>query len=313
MTTLELATDVIRHGNPNSLGALGMSQLREVANAMSSGLSEFFTYSPDTLKRTTASVTLAAPQTISIGVTNGSNDVTIYEFDCQYHGCTVMVDGIRNEVTSETTLLNSWEGTTGTKTAILYQDAVPFGGNKSIRRIANDPWLVRGGGNNPESYQLRRGNHDHAPTGEYQTGNWGARYGHGSLNTFSGWNGHFPTHYAILETGNSQNPSDQFILKVMPSANESIVLRFDLEFDPEMVDWWQVVNFPITLPVSDSQYHGILRPLVEYEMMSCSFWNGSDIANRQINTAYERARAQIDRIPTDRAPKQNRIGTPFGW
>ena len=311
MTSLEFVKRILRHCNPNSPGSMSVEQKIEVAEAVNVALADYFTFAPTDRSTSNSSVELGGPIQITLTATNGSNVISGYSFDPAYHGCTVAIGDQRNEIVSATTLLDNHQGVSGSQTATIYHDAVPFGNDRVITRITTDPWLVRNG---QEVWKLTRPRKDHAPMEGYQSlAGWTAD---GAWHT-----DHFhygdPQVYSLLRTGNSRGASDWFILKVFPSPEDTVIIRFNVEMDPEMIGWTGVSNVPVELPISPNDISQILRPLAEHELMSSTLWSPREERakeiDREIKERYAAAMDRLNRIEPDRASGQNEIYTPYGY
>jgi hypothetical protein len=312
MTTKELADRLMRQTDPGDLSALTMRQGKEVADAISFALMEFSTLCPDHMTRTTASVTLPEPKTVTIGVTKGSTTVTDYTFASDEIGCTIKIDGLLNEVDTTATLMDEYHGETGTKTATLYYDAVNMANNRKIRRIANDPWVFDG---YRCTHQLYRVPSDHAPLGTYHSTSqrWTSRASH----WYDDWNIGEPRHYSIMETGNSSGSEQWFILKVGPSPESTTTLRFDLELESDFICWTQINHFPIDLPYSDQQILSVIMPFAEKRLLTSSLFDWTrpqaKAVAQQLEQNYSHARGILDQEAPDRGKPQTSRGTPWGW
>mgnify|MGYP007090082740 CR=1 FL=1 len=97
----------------------------EVLDAINGGLQRLHAVASHKSKITTAGIYLPAPSTVSLGLTNGSADVTGHTFTSEDFYRTIRIDGdpIDNQIISETELLHPYAGSTGTVDAIIYSDA----------------------------------------------------------------------------------------------------------------------------------------------------------------------------------------------
>lgn len=103
-----------------------MDVRQEILDAINGGLQVMHSLAPAISKEVVASIPLAAPQAITIGVENGSTTITGYDFDSDQYYRTIRISGdsIDNQPMGVNELLHPYGGTTGTVSATLYGDAV---------------------------------------------------------------------------------------------------------------------------------------------------------------------------------------------
>lgn len=98
----------------------------EILDAINGGLQAMHALAPFHSKTTTGSIPLEAPITVTLGVTNGSVEITGDPFTIDQFYRTIRIDGdvIDNQIVGAAELLHPYSGDTGTVTAIIYCDGV---------------------------------------------------------------------------------------------------------------------------------------------------------------------------------------------
>lgn len=117
----------------------------ELVDAINGGLQTLHGLAPAESKITTGSIVIAAPTTITIGVTNGSADITGYSFttDQLYDTIRISGDDIDNQVIGNTQLLHPYKGSTGTVSATIYCDGVAI--MEPYDELVGDPMVLETG------------------------------------------------------------------------------------------------------------------------------------------------------------------------
>lgn len=142
MKAIALANRLAPDLSEKSLSDLPADVLLQILDAINGGIQKMDAIAPFETKTTTASLALAAPLTVSIGVTDASATITGTTFTDDQLGRTIKVDGdsIENQIVGPTSLLHPYSGTTGTVSATIYSDAVPL--PEPYRRLVNDPHIL---------------------------------------------------------------------------------------------------------------------------------------------------------------------------
>jgi hypothetical protein len=299
MTTTETAYRLLRHCPVTDLAALSLSQAKEVMGAISVAVGYYFRKAPAVLRQTSASVVLAAPRVVNnLAVTAGALEVTSGSpFATAQRGSSLRIDGDlnRNEVVSAVGWLNPYQGTSGTRSATVYGDAVPIG-TQLIENILSDPILLDQQIDVSHRTPLKRASLEH------------------DLAAFHRDSIGLPTHYAIQPTGVSRGASSQFLIRVWPVPERQMVMRFECNVQPDMFDELALTATPLEMPFSDDQMETIILPLAEREMLGTTLLDEvkENIA-AQIEARAARAESLISLLPKDHGKPRGRIYTPRGW
>lgn len=126
MKAIALANRLCRDLNVQSFVELPVDSRQEILDCINAGIQRLNALSSHESRTTMASFYLAAPSTISIGVTNGSALITGHTFVADDLYRTIRIDGdaIDNQVIAEDELLHPYTGAAGTVSATIYSDAM---------------------------------------------------------------------------------------------------------------------------------------------------------------------------------------------
>lgn len=163
MKAIAFANRLVRDLNETNITALTADARLELVDAINGGLQKLHSLAPQVSKETTGGITVAAPETVSIGVTNGSSEITGHDFgpDEFYRTIRISGDDIDNQIVGINQLLHSYGGPTGTVGATFYGDAAAVA--EPYDEMVGDPiiletrtMLTNSGRNWPCRKQVRR-------------------------------------------------------------------------------------------------------------------------------------------------------------
>jgi hypothetical protein len=298
MTSSEAAYRLLRHASITDLAALGMSDAADLMGALSRAIGTFFRYGPAVLRQTSASTALPAPRTLS-GLTIAANahEVTAgTPFGLSERGASLLIAGdpIRNEVVSTVGWLHPYQGAGGSgKTATLYGDCVPVS-SRLVERFLSDPVVIDPAGGEPR--RLTRVRHDHEGPARWQAA------------------AATPSNYALQPAGASRGATTQYLMRVFPAPTRQIVLRFECEVQPDMLDFTNAAQVPVELPFSETQMETIVLPLAEAELLTSPLLDAirPDLIGR-IEARANFAMETLKKLPKDHGRPRGRIRTKFGY
>lgn len=163
MKAIAFANRLVRDLNETTITALTADARLELVDAINGGLQKIHSLAPQVSKETTGGISVAAPVTVSIGVTNGSVEITGHDFspDEFYRTIRIGGDDIDNQIVGINQLLHPYAGATGTASATFYGDAVSV--SEPYDELVGDPLiletqtrLTNAGRNWPCKKQVRR-------------------------------------------------------------------------------------------------------------------------------------------------------------
>lgn len=287
MTTFELATHLARRLKGGSLPALSAGATMDLVEAINVGLQECYERLPSWQRRVELSLPLAAPTTVSVGVTNGSATLASGTFSAAQIGRSVVLAGDSNwnKVASTTTLLDAYQGTTGTVAGTVYGDVV----SNSLANLDGFSGPLRFADTREEllPHNVRR-------LEPYRSGEVGK-----------------PRYYWSEPAGASLGNSPTSHLRVYPAPDVAYVLRCDAEFRPSLVTF-TTLHQAATIPLADQFLHAALLPLCEACLLRSPEW-ADDAKSRLVLDAAERGRALLLGQRPSAGFQPNRIFTPPGY
>lgn len=286
-TVVEVAERLARRLKKGSLPALSMAEAMDVVEAINAGLQECYELLPSWRRRTTVSLTLAAPVSVNLSLTNGSVDLSGGGdvFTTAQVGRSVVVDGDANwnEVQSTTKLLDEYQGATGVRAATIYGDSVyndvtTFDGLIGAPILADSRKVLahfnpRAAGQSPEIGEPR----------------------------------YFWTEPASAALG----ASPLVYIRVFPAPDRVYVLRCDMEFRPTRLRY-ENLHQAATLALQDQLIERALIPLCEWRLLRSPAWAAPELS-AIIRDDAEAARALLRGQRQSVATPSNRVGTPPGW
>jgi len=285
MTTYELAERLARRLKKGSLPLLSPAATQDIVEAINAGLQECYELLPAWQRKTTLSVELPAPVAVSVGVTTGAVALSSGTFTTAQIGRSVVLAGDTewNQVAGLTTLLDKYQGTTGTVAGTVYGDALSnaltnWDGFTSHPTLANTretlvPWNARAA---------------------RQPGMVGR-----------------PLYYWIEPAAASLGSSPVALLRIYPAPDVAYVLRIDAEFRPAVITFSDV-HVASTIPLGDQLLHRCLLPLCEEALLRSSEW-ANDSKAHLVAAAADTARDFISRQRSSVGTPANRVFTPPGY
>lgn len=126
MKAIAFANRLARDLSEKSLADLTADVKQELLDAINGALQRLNALSPHESRIVPVSIPIAAPATVSVGVVNGSYDVTVATFtaDQCYRTIRIAGDDVDNAIVGTSTLFHPYSGTTGTVSATIYADAI---------------------------------------------------------------------------------------------------------------------------------------------------------------------------------------------
>jgi len=140
MKLVELIHRTARRARTGDFTKLDAAEFGDVMQAVNTALQKTYNYLPIYFKQMTVGFKLPAPVSVSCQVTNDSVTLGNSPFTAAQLGCTVILDGDSawNQVAGLNSLLNPYNGTTGTVTGTLYGDV--FSSSRyPLDRIVGNP------------------------------------------------------------------------------------------------------------------------------------------------------------------------------
>lgn len=287
MTTIELAARLARRLKAREIDALSVPGAMDLVEAINAGLQECYQLLPPWQRRTTLSLELAAPLSVSLDLTNGS--VALGDggslFADGLIGRSVVADGDPNwnEVQSETQLLDLYQGATGVHAATVYGDSV-------FSDFATFDGMV----GHPRFADTRETLIPHNPRLEGRPAEIGK-----------------PRYYWFEPGANSLGSGVPVFFRVSPAPDRAYVLRCDIEFRPARLAYTSL-HTPTAIALADQFLERALVPLCELRLLRSPEWADAALAQLVLADAAAAREFLGQQRPSPGVPC-NRVGTPPGY
>lgn len=259
---------------------------QEMLDAINGGLQKLHALAPAESKITTGSIPLAAPETISIGVTNGSTEITGYDFEEGQYFRTIRIDGdgIDNQVMGTNELLHPYGGETGTVSAIVYGDAVSI--VEPYDELVGDPRVLET--DTRLVHFKREWCRQEKPVGR-------------------------PCFYHVEANARNQNPTAPAVLRVDHLPDQLYRLEGKFTLAPARIGFADLLAPGADIPLRDELVEVYLLPISRALMTTCRLWRNKAVIG-QINTAAEDAERKYEAlVPRTLATPNNKVRTKPGW
>lgn len=286
MKAIAFANRLARDLDVTSLLEIPVDVRQEMLDAINGGLQRMHALAPPVSKITVGSIPLSAPETISIGVTNGSTEITGYDFEVAQFYRTVRVDGdgIDNQVVGTNELLHPYGGTTGTVSAVVYGDAVSI--VEPYEELVGDPRILETG--TKLIHARREWRCQKKPIGR-------------------------PQAYHVEANARNQNPTAPSVIRFdyLPDQLYRLECRFLLS--PVHVSLSDIVAPGADIPLRDELVESYLLPIARSLMTTCRLWKDKESKSRVVSAADDAEAKYSILVPTTLATPNNRVATRRGW
>lgn len=294
MNTLQLARFAARHLAVPDPADIGGEALLDVLAACNAGLQQFYREAPPLLKRSTISTVFRAPLPVSLEFSaRYDNHLEGEPFDLAWLGCGLRVAGQTpdNEITGQSTVLDSWLGSTLTTTGLVLFDSVSIPG--SIERLVSPPRLYYGSN---RAIELRP-DRDHLIYHRRE---------------FTLLSPSQPSHYAVDSLGAVLGGQTASLLRIHPAPIQDCTVRFEVELAALTLHAGHIAT-PIELPILNQYAEELLVPLVEAALTISQLWRNPETIRLVADRAADVLVNKIPRLAHTHAPANYAIGTPEGF
>ena len=286
MKTIALGNRLARDLSEKSLHDLTADAKQEILDAINGSLQRLNALAPSHSKTVPASVSIEAPVIITLGVTNGSYEITGHEFTAEQCYRTIRIDGdgIYNSVVGETTLFHPYAGATGTVSATLYCDAIaipePYG------ELVGDPKIIE---------------HD-----EYLT-HWRPDTNHRNKRVGR------PQLYWIDDNARNQNPPAPVVMRLDTLPDTSYRLEVMATLAPLRITFSDLLSANTDVPMRDEHIESYLLPLCRGAMSHSTLWRRKDDVQATRDDAKNALTEYRLLVPVTTATPRNFVQTKEGW
>lgn len=288
MKSIAFANRLSRDIDAKSFVDLPADARLEILDAINGGLQLLHSLSPHQAKITTGGIYLAAPVTISLGVTQGSAEITGYDFTEDQLYCTIRIDGddIDNQVIGENEVLHPYTGETGTVSATVYYDAATV--PEPYDEIVGNPRIV----------ETRRELFPFNPPAE----EWIRRHVCE------------PRFYHVEPNARNQNPPAPSVIRMdaLPGSAYRLTAQFTLS--PARVSFPDLLTSESSeLPIRAEYVETYLLPICRGILSSSERWKSPDSRTAAKNDAKDAAQRYEAFVPQTLSTPSNKVRTTPGF
>lgn len=259
----------------------------EILDAINGGLQTLHAHAPFQSKTTTGSITLAAPAAVTLGVTQGSVQITGHAFSSDQVYRTLRIDGdtLDNQVTGTAELLHPYSGATGTVTATLYGDAAQM--PEPYEEMLGDPMILETG-RRLVHQKIHRNSWQRVQVGE-------------------------PCAYWIESNARNRNSLAPAVIRFdrMPDRIYRLEAQFTLA--PARVNFSDLLAPGADIPLRAEYIEVYLLPIARAILTSSRLWKDPE-TKAQARAAAETAESKYDAlVPRTIATPNGRVRTRHGY
>ena len=291
MKGIAFAQRLLRDTSVDDLATLNPGDRLEFLDAINGSLQKLHSLAPHHSKISVGSIRLAAPSTVSMGVTEGSNEFTIYAAVSADFGCTIRIPGddIDNQVVDSNELLHPYAGPTGTVQAGIYHDAA----------ILPEPYaelITR-----PQILETRR-----FLTHDRQRSAWNLTEQQRAVCE--------PRFFCVEPNARNNNPASPGIFRVDSLPGRSYRLEMQVLLAPARISFTDLLAGSGTaIPLRDEHIEGYMLPIARGMLTSSKLWRDKGTKADVRAEASEAERGYAIFISQTLATPANRVGTPVGF
>ena len=302
MTSVEfitrLAPSIVESGQDYT-GLMSVDQLA-LLDAMNDAIRQWFMAAPARLSRGPVNITLPAPQTVTLQLTNGSRNVQTSAFTTLQRGCSLLIEGddVWNEVKDTAELASTYSGTTGTHDAVLHGDAYAFY-DLGVMQLLSHPVCLDTQRPLVLDETIWRNDIQYRRQERTTWSNW-LLYGVGTGD---------PTHYNVTNGIASRGSAVVDVLHVFPRPSRPVRLLFEALHAPCRMPM-TALNTPQTLPVPDHHCTTELLPIARALLVGHPKFQGSAAATLAAGGAALRDAAAV---ATQHHTPNNKVRTRRGF
>lgn len=287
MKAIALLNRLIRDLDVKAVDELTADGRLEALDAINGALGAMHGVAPEESKTVPGGMVIAAPETITLGVTNGSTEITGRDFTTDEYYRTIRIgsDSIDNQIIGANTLLHAYSGTTGSVTAILYCDAVSI----------------------PEPYEQLSGDPEILETG------------HVLVNAKPRYNRWLPRQVCRPETyqmeanGRNRNSAVPAVMRVDSLPDQAYRLQASFILAPARVTFSDLLSPGADIPLRAELVETYFLPIARGLLAKSSLWKDEDTRSKAETKGDDALAAYGALMPTTLATPRNRAHTPLGF
>lgn len=287
MKAIALGNRLARDIDEKSVVDLTADVRLEILDAINGGLQTMHGLAPFQSKTTISSVPLQAPVNVEIGVTDGSAEITGYDFtyDQLYRTIRIAGDPIDNQIVGTNWLLHPYNGTTQAASAIIYSDAVAV--PEPIDELIGDPHIL-------------------------ETGRVLTHYVPHLSEGFRKQIGEPRFYWMESNSINQNSPAPSVIcFDTLPDKAYRLEARFTLS--PARITFSDLLSAESAIPLRIEYIEVYLLPIARGLLTSSRLWRDPSTKAQAREDAQMAARKYEMIVPRTLATPNNRVGTKAGF
>lgn len=293
MNAMSFANRLVRDFSVKNLSELTADGKQELLDAINGTLQEFHDIAPDHSKTGPVSLALDAPETVEIGVTKGSHDVTGHVFTSGhlYHTIRINGDGIDNEISGESTLTHAYAGETGTVTATVYCDAVvlpPY-----VAEIVSDPVILE--------TRTRVVNIGEDP------------WKHHVLLERSKQVCRPHSYWMEANSANRNPPAGPMVMRFSTFPDQDYRLKCDAVMVPVRIGFSDLLTSHTLIPLREEHVEAYLLPVARAKLTESSLWADKETAARVASKGADAESRYAAIVPQYTSTPNHRVRTRHGF
>lgn len=285
MKPIALANRLSRDLSEKSLSDLTADVRLEVLDAINGAIQKMDVLAPFQSRTTAASLVIAGPVDLSIGVTNSSTEITGHSFVADDFGKTIRISGdnIDNQVIGTTALLHPYSGTTGTVAATVYSDAIPL--PEPYLELIGDPRILE---TNRDLINDRPRAFRDKPIGQ-------------------------PFRYWVEANARNRNSSSPSFIRFDMLPGQAYRMQVEVMIAPNRVTFEELLSPGESLPLRAEHVENYLLPIARGLLTFSSLWRNKEEKTSTRDAAKEAEDKWSLLAPTTLATPKNRARTKAGF
>ena len=287
MKAIAFGNRLARDLNTTSVLELSSDMRLEILDAINGGLQGLHAFAPHESKKTTASLSVAAPKAISLTVADSSFTISDYNFSNDDIGCVIRINGddVDNQVCDAQTILYPYIGASGTVGATIYYDAISI--PEIYEELVGDPMILETG---RTLYSQRQSS---LPRRRRTVA--------------------VPKSYWVEANARNQNPLAPAIIRFDPIPDRAYRFTVEATLAPDRVNFADLLAPGIDIPLRAEHIELYLLPVARAILTSSDGWKDKETKAAALAASEKAIAAYAALAPKTLFTPSNRVGTRRGF
>lgn len=286
MKAIAFAQRLLPKLKAKDLASMDATAKLELVTAINGGLQKLHTLAPHHSKITVGSLYLGAPETVTLELTEGSDEFTGHTVEEEDLYCTIRIDGdaVDNQIIGSGKLLHPYVGATGSHNATLYHDAAIF--PEPYAEIISRPRIL-------ETKRFV----DHDP----------------ARRDFACRSVATPRYYWMEANARNNNPPAPAVVRVDTLPDHAYRLQSDMLLAPARITGNDLLTAETDIPLREEWIEGYFLPVVLGLLASSDLWRNPTTAGAAISAASAAEDGFSVFLHQTLTTPSNRVGTAVGY